>query len=73
MPVDILLIAAGYVAGSMPWGLWLVRIFRGEDIRTRGSGNIGASNVWRVHGWKLGLPAVIVQGFRMVCDGKGRC
>jgi acyl phosphate:glycerol-3-phosphate acyltransferase len=61
MPVDILLIAAGYVAGSMPWGLWLVRIFRGEDIRTRGSGNIGASNVWRVHGWKLGLPAVFLD------------
>jgi glycerol-3-phosphate acyltransferase PlsY len=61
MPVDILLIAAGYIAGSMPWGLWLVRIFRGEDIRTRGSGNIGASNVWRVHGWKLGLPAVFLD------------
>jgi glycerol-3-phosphate acyltransferase PlsY len=55
------LVAAGYVAGSMPWGYWLVRIFRGEDIRTQGSGNIGASNVWRVHGRRLGLPAVLLD------------
>jgi glycerol-3-phosphate acyltransferase PlsY len=59
--VDAVLIACGYVAGSMPWGLWLVRIFRGEDIRTQGSGNIGATNVWRVHGRRLGLPAVLLD------------
>jgi glycerol-3-phosphate acyltransferase PlsY len=47
--------------GSMPWGLWLVRIFRGKDIRTEGSGNIGATNVWRVHGRRLGLPAVFLD------------
>ncbi len=66
MLVDAILIVAGYVAGSMPWGLWLVRAFRGEDIRSRGSGNIGASNVWRVHGRRLGLPSVFldtVKGF----------
>jgi glycerol-3-phosphate acyltransferase PlsY len=56
-----LLAAAGFVAGSMPWGYWLVRIFRGEDIRTRGSGNIGATNVWRVYGRRLGLPAVLLD------------
>ncbi|MBV8258820.1 MAG: glycerol-3-phosphate 1-O-acyltransferase PlsY [Actinobacteria bacterium] len=56
-----ILVAAGYVAGSMPWGLWLVKLFRGEDIRTKGSGNIGATNVWRTYGWKLGLPAVFLD------------
>src|SRR5438128_2133086 len=59
--VPVLLVAAGYVLGSMPWGLWLVRIFRGEDIRTVGSGNIGATNVWRVYGRRLGLPAVFLD------------
>jgi glycerol-3-phosphate acyltransferase PlsY len=59
--VPVLLVAAGYVMGSMPWGLWLVRIFRGEDIRTVGSGNIGATNVWRVHGRRLGLPAALLD------------
>jgi acyl phosphate:glycerol-3-phosphate acyltransferase len=56
-----ILAVAGYVCGSMPWGYWLVRIFRGEDIRSRGSGNIGATNVWRVHGRRLGLPAVLLD------------
>jgi glycerol-3-phosphate acyltransferase PlsY len=55
------LVAVGYVCGSMPWGYWLVRIFRGEDIRTQGSGNIGATNVLRVHGWRLGVPAVLLD------------
>jgi acyl phosphate:glycerol-3-phosphate acyltransferase len=59
--VTAILCVAGYVCGSMPWGLWLVRIFRGEDIRTQGSGNIGATNVWRVHGRRLGLPAVFLD------------
>jgi acyl phosphate:glycerol-3-phosphate acyltransferase len=56
-----LFVAAGYVAGSMPWGLWLVALFRREDIRTKGSGNIGGSNVWRVYGSKLGLPTVLLD------------
>ena len=61
MLVDALLVAAGYVSGSMPWGLWLVKIFRREDIRTQGSGNIGATNVWRVHGRRLGFPAAFLD------------
>ena len=54
-------VVAGYLSGSLTWGYWLVRIFRGEDIRTKGSGNVGASNVWRVYGPRLGLPAVILD------------
>jgi glycerol-3-phosphate acyltransferase PlsY len=59
--VTALLAAVGFVAGSLPWGYWLVRVFRGEDIRTQGSGNIGASNVWRVHGRRLGVPALLLD------------
>jgi acyl phosphate:glycerol-3-phosphate acyltransferase len=59
--LTVILVAAGYVAGSMPWGYWLVRIFRGEDIRQKGSGNIGATNVWRVYGPSLGIPAVVLD------------
>lgn len=36
-----------YLAGSIPFGYLLVRLFRGEDIRQSGSGNIGATNVSR--------------------------
>jgi len=55
------LVVTGYIVGSMPWGYWLARIFRGEDIRTKGSGNIGATNVWRVYGRGLGLAALLLD------------
>jgi acyl phosphate:glycerol-3-phosphate acyltransferase len=54
-------VVAGYLCGSLTWGYWLVRIFRGEDIRTKGSGNVGATNVWRVYGPRLGLPAAVLD------------
>jgi glycerol-3-phosphate acyltransferase PlsY len=54
----------GYLSGSLPWGYWLVRIFRREDIRTKGSGNIGASNVWRLYGRYLGLPVVLLDALK---------
>jgi acyl phosphate:glycerol-3-phosphate acyltransferase len=57
----VLLIVAGYVLGSMPWGYWLVRLVKHEDIRRQGSGNIGGTNVWRVYGWRLGLPVVLLD------------
>jgi acyl phosphate:glycerol-3-phosphate acyltransferase len=55
------LVAAGYLLGSMPWGYWLVRVFKHEDIRSHGSGNIGGTNVWRSYGWRLGLPVVVLD------------
>lgn len=56
-----ILIAAGYLAGSVPSGYWLVRALAGTDIRTLGSGNIGASNVWRVYGRRYGLPVALLD------------
>lgn len=55
------IVAGGYLLGSCPWGYWLVRVFRGEDVRHSGSGNIGASNVWRTYGRSLGLPVVLLD------------
>jgi glycerol-3-phosphate acyltransferase PlsY len=57
----VLFVVAGYLAGSIPTGYWLVRIFRGEDVRTVGSGNIGGTNVWRTYGRWLGLSVVLVD------------
>ena len=56
-----IIVAAGFLAGSIPSGYWLVRLFRHEDIRTKGSGNIGGSNVWRLYGRYLGLPTVLLD------------
>jgi acyl phosphate:glycerol-3-phosphate acyltransferase len=56
-----LLVVGGYLLGSMPWGYWLVRLVERDDIRRHGSGNIGGTNVWRVYGWRLGLPVVVLD------------
>jgi glycerol-3-phosphate acyltransferase PlsY len=61
-----LFVVAGYLAGSLPFGYWLVRVLKGVDIRTVGSGNIGASNVWRTYGRGLGVTVMlldILKGF----------
>lgn len=51
----------GYLLGSCPWGYWLVRAVKHEDIRQVGSGNIGATNVWRTYGAKYGLPVMALD------------
>lgn len=56
-----LLVALGYLLGSMPWGYWVPRALVGVDIRTLGSGNPGATNVWRTLGFKLGLAVALLD------------
>lgn len=55
------LVVLGYLLGSCPWGYWLVRVVKHEDIRKVGSGNIGATNVWRTYGRYLGAPVVVLD------------
>ena len=77
-----LLLLAAYLIGAIPTGVILTRLTGGEDIRSAGSGNIGATNVYRVAGRKLGiitllgdclkgvLPLVIAQqGFDLAPSG----
>jgi acyl phosphate:glycerol-3-phosphate acyltransferase len=55
-PLTYLLVGlAAYLLGSIPFGFILVRLFRKEDIREKGSGNIGATNVVRSGAKKLGI------------------
>lgn len=49
------LLITAYLAGSLPIGLYIGKLVRGIDIREFGSGNIGASNVWRILGRKWGV------------------
>jgi len=66
----LIIVVVSYLLGSIPFGYLLVRIFRGEDVRKTGSGNIGTANVARVAPslglWTLffdsakGLAAVVI-------------
>jgi len=59
--VEALAIVGGYLLGSLPFGYWLPRVVRGEDIRQRGSGNVGATNVFRVYGRRIGIAVALLD------------
>jgi acyl phosphate:glycerol-3-phosphate acyltransferase len=73
----------GYLCGSLPWGLWLGRALRGVDVRTLGSRNLGATNVYRTLGPGIGvlvlaldiakgaLPTWLVPGWSAVAGFPG--
>lgn len=62
MALAILAIAAAaYLLGSIPVGYLLYRIFRRQDIRSLGSGNIGATNVLRAGGTGLGIATFVLD------------
>ena len=53
-----------YLLGSIPFGLVLSTLFSQQDIRCKGSGNIGATNVLRVAGARLGLLTLFLDMFK---------
>src|SRR5437588_12946925 len=57
----LLSIPLAYLLGSIPFGYLLVRIFRKQDIRATGSGNIGATNVARSGAKGLGLATLALD------------
>ncbi len=54
-------LAIAYLSGSLPFGLWVGRLARGVDIRTLGSGNLGATNVYRSLGPALGVLTLLLD------------
>lgn len=60
----VLIAAVAYLLGSIPFGLILVRVVRGEDVRHSGSGNIGATNVARTGGAKLGVATLVLDALK---------
>lgn len=55
------LLLAAYVLGSIPTSYIVGRAARGVDLREHGSGNLGATNAFRVLGWRLAVPVLVVD------------
>lgn len=56
-----LLLALSYVIGATPTSYWVGRVFYGVDLRNEGSGNLGATNSFRVLGWRAAVPVIVVD------------
>lgn len=56
--------AAAYLFGSIPFGYLLVRVFQGIDVRSIGSGNIGATNVARTGGKGLAIATLVLDALK---------
>jgi glycerol-3-phosphate acyltransferase PlsY len=57
----ILWLAASYLLGAFPTSYLVSRTFAGIDLRQHGSGNLGATNLYRVLGWKYAIPVALVD------------
>jgi glycerol-3-phosphate acyltransferase PlsY len=58
-----LALALAYLSGSLPFA-WLAGRARGVDLRKQGSGNLGATNVFRVLGWQIGLAVFVADALK---------
>ena len=64
MTHTLLIIVVSYLLGSIPFGYLLVRIFRGQDVRQTGSGNIGATNVARTGSKGLAIATLFLDALK---------
>jgi acyl phosphate:glycerol-3-phosphate acyltransferase len=58
-----LALALSYASGSLPFA-WLAGTLSGVDLRQQGSGNLGATNVFRVLGWRIGLAVFVADALK---------
>jgi acyl phosphate:glycerol-3-phosphate acyltransferase len=59
--VAVVLVLLAYLSGSVPYGALLTKWLKGVDVRSAGSGNIGATNVARVAGRRLGVLVLLLD------------
>ncbi|MGE5808287.1 MAG: glycerol-3-phosphate 1-O-acyltransferase PlsY [Nitrospirota bacterium] len=60
----IITILASYLLGAVPFGLLFTKLFSGIDVRSVGSGNIGATNVLRAAGKKIAVLTLLADGLK---------
>ncbi|MEY4188009.1 MAG: acyltransferase [Planctomycetota bacterium] len=57
-------VLVSFLIGGIPFGFLAGRLLLGDDIRRHGSGNTGATNVWRVLGWKAGVLVLLLDALK---------
>ena len=62
--LTLTIVVVSYLLGSIPFGYLLVRIFRGQDVRQTGSGNIGATNVARTGSKGLAIATLLLDALK---------
>jgi acyl phosphate:glycerol-3-phosphate acyltransferase len=62
----VIVVLLSYIVGSIPTSIILSKWRHGFDIRSKGSGNAGGTNVFRVLGWKSGIFVIIVDALKGV-------
>ena len=62
--LSLTIVVVSYLLGSIPFGYLLVRIFRGQDVRNTGSGNIGATNVARTGSKGLAIATLVLDALK---------
>ena len=61
---DFIVLTGSYLIGAIPTSVWVSQIFYNKDIRNHGSGNAGATNTFRILGWKAGLAVLLFDIFK---------
>ncbi|MEE2931023.1 MAG: glycerol-3-phosphate 1-O-acyltransferase PlsY [Bacteroidota bacterium] len=62
--ITVLFIVLSYLTGAFPSAVWIGKIFYNTDVREYGSGNAGATNMFRVLGPKAGIPVLTLDIFK---------
>lgn len=62
--ITVLFLAMAYLAGSIPTSFIVGKLFRHIDLRQHGSGNLGATNAFRVLGWRAAVPILLFDTFK---------
>ncbi len=73
MSASALAAVTGFLLGSIPFSYLLARVYGGLDIRAVGSGNVGATNVARVAGWRLGVVALLLDAAKGAAAALAGC
>ena len=50
-----------FVVGALPFSVWFGKLFLRQDVRSVGDSNPGATNAWKMGGWRLGFPVLLLD------------